>query len=90
MSALDADVIKAYVELGMGVGIIASMAFNSAQDTGLSLIETPHLFESSTSSIAVRRGKFLRGYVYQFIELCSPSLTEAAVRKDQKTNIPSL
>ena len=90
MSALDADVIKAYVELGMGVGIIASMAFDSARDTGLSLIETPHLFESSTSSIAVRRGKFLRGYVYRFIELCSPSLTEAAVRKAQKTNIPSL
>lgn len=80
MSALDADVIKAYVELGLGVGIIASMAFDRGRDPGLLLIQCPHLFERSTSSIAVRRGRFLRDYVYRFIEFCSPSLTENLVR----------
>jgi LysR family cys regulon transcriptional activator len=80
MSALDADVIKAYVELGLGVGIIASMAFDPERDPGLALIRCSHLFEPSTSSIAVRRGRFLRDYVYRFIELCSPSLTETAIK----------
>lgn len=81
MTALDADVIKAYVELGMGVGIIASMAFEPGRDQGLVKLATKGLFEPSTSSIAIRRGRFLRSYVYRFIELCSPSLTEAALRK---------
>jgi LysR family cys regulon transcriptional activator len=80
MSALDADVIKAYVELGLGVGIIASMAFAPERDPGLKIIGCGHLFERSTSSIAVRRGRFLRDYVYRFIELCSPALTEQMLK----------
>jgi LysR family cys regulon transcriptional activator len=80
MSALDADVIKAYVELGLGVGIIASMAFVPERDRGLALIGCGHLFERSTSSIAVRRGRFLRDYVYRFIELCSPALSEQTIK----------
>lgn len=80
MSALDADVIKTYVELGLGVGIIASMAFSPERDHGLELIECGHLFPLNTSSIAVRRGRFLRAYVYRFIELCSAGLSEEVVR----------
>jgi LysR family cys regulon transcriptional activator len=80
LSALDADVIKAYVELGLGVGIIASMAFDKARDTGLRLLEADHLFEISTSRIAVRRGTYLRGYAYKFIEYCSPALSEPVVK----------
>jgi LysR family cys regulon transcriptional activator len=80
MSAMDADVLKAYVELGLGVGIIAAMAFNPKRDTGLKLIDSSHLFEVNTALIAVRRGSYLRTYAYRFIELCSPSLTEAAAR----------
>lgn len=80
MAALDADVIKAYVGLGMGVGIIASMAFDAERDGGLRCLETPGLFESNTSSIAVRRGRFLRGYAYRFIEMCAPAVTEARIR----------
>jgi LysR family cys regulon transcriptional activator len=80
MSALDADVIKAYVELGLGVGIIASMAFAAERDPGLALVSCGHLFDQSTSSIAVRRGRFLRDYVYRFIELCSPTLTEQTIK----------
>ena len=82
MSALDADVIKTYVELGLGVGIIASVAFIPERDKGLRLIDCPALFDEQTSLIAVRRGRYLRDYAYRFIELCAPTLTEKAVRGD--------
>ncbi|MDQ3185474.1 MAG: CysB family HTH-type transcriptional regulator [Pseudomonadota bacterium] len=84
MSALDADVIKTYVELGLGVGIVASMAFNPVRDTRLNLLDSSHLFEKNTTNISVRRGHYLRGYAYRFIELCLPSLNEAAVRSGVK------
>jgi LysR family cys regulon transcriptional activator len=80
MSALDADVIKSYVELGLGIGIIASMAFEPRRDTGLEMLDATELFARNTSRIAVRQGRYLRGYAYRFIELCSPELTEAIVR----------
>jgi LysR family transcriptional regulator, cys regulon transcriptional activator len=82
MSALDADVIKTYVELGLGVGIMASMAFIPERDKGLQLLDCSALFEARTSLIAVRRGRYLRGYAYRFIELCAPDLTEKVVRGD--------
>ena len=81
ISALDADVIKSYVELGLGVGIIAAMAFEAERDTKLRRLDSSHLFERNTSSLGIRRGRHLRGYVYRFIELCSPTLTEAVVRR---------
>ena len=81
MAALDADVIKSYVELGLGIGIVASIAFDHERDTGLRILESKHLFPLSTSRIALRRGRYLRGYAYRFIEFCAPSLTEAHVRK---------
>lgn len=81
LSALDADVIKSYVELGLGVGIIAEMAFDPLRDHGLTLLSGQHLFSSSTSSLAIRRGRFLRPYVYRFIELCAPSLSEDEIRR---------
>jgi LysR family cys regulon transcriptional activator len=80
MSALDADVIKTYVELGLGIGIVASMAFNPARDTGLKLLDSAHLFASNTTRIAVRKGHFLRSFAYRFLEYCSPLLTEQTVR----------
>ena len=80
MSALDADVIKSYVELGLGIGIVASVAFNAAKDDGLRLLDSAHLFPPNTTRIAIRRGHYLRGYAYRFLEYCSPVLTEAAVR----------
>lgn len=81
MSALDADVIKTYVELGLGVGIIALMAFNPARDKELRLLDSGHLFERNVTQVAVRRGHFLRGFSYRFIEMCSPSLSEATVKE---------
>ncbi len=80
MAALDADVIKTYVELGLGIGIVASIAFNPAKDLGLRLLDSAHLFNPSTTRIAIRTGQYLRGYAYRFLEFCSPILTEATVR----------
>ncbi len=80
MSALDADVIKAYVELGLGVGIVAAMAVNPARDTGLCVLPSEHLFEVNTTRIAVRRGNYLRGFACRFIQLCVTSLTEEQIR----------
>lgn len=80
MSALDADVIKTYVELGLGIGIIASMAFDAGRDTGLRLLDSHQLFADNTTQIAVRRGHYLRGFSYRFVEICAPALSEAAVR----------
>ncbi len=80
MAALDADVIKSYVELGLGIGIVAAMAFNPARDAGLRLLPAEHLFANNTTRIAVRRGHYLRGFAYRFIEYCAPTLTETVVR----------
>ncbi len=80
MSALDSDVIKTYVELGLGIGIIASMAFNPAKDSDLRLLQCEHLFGANTTYIALRRGHYLRSFAYRFIELCSPKLNEAVIR----------
>ena len=79
LSAMDADVIKTYVELGMGVGIIASMAFDDVRDAGLWAIDARHLFASNMTRVAVRRGAFLRGYAYEFIRSFAPPLTRALV-----------
>jgi len=81
MAALDADVIKTYVETGLGIGIIASMAFVAARDTELRLLDANDLFDVNTTVIAVRRGRFLRRYAYRFIALCAPNLTETEVRE---------
>ncbi len=80
MSALDADVIKTYVKLGLGIGIIASVAFSPETDTTLVKLDSEHLFEKNTTLISVRRNHYLRGYAYRFIELCIPTLTESIVR----------
>jgi LysR family transcriptional regulator, cys regulon transcriptional activator len=80
MAALDADVIKTYVEVGLGAGIVASMAFDNTRDKGLRMIDASHLFERNATRIAIRRGHYLRGYAYRFLEECSPAITEAAVR----------
>jgi LysR family cys regulon transcriptional activator len=85
MAALDADVIKSYVELGMGIGIVASMAFVAERDRPLRLLDGSHLFDAQISRIAIRRGRYLRGYAYRFIELCAPQLTAKVILGDVAT-----
>jgi LysR family cys regulon transcriptional activator len=79
LTALDADVIKTYVELGMGAGIIAQMAYDPEKDRAFEMLDAGHLFAASTTRLALRRGVFLRGYVYRFIALFAPQYTRAAV-----------
>ena len=81
LTAIDADVIKTYVELGLGIGIVAQMAFIPERDKLLRMIDTGNLFQSSTTRIAIRRNEFLRGYTYHFIELFAPHLTREVVTK---------
>ena len=74
LTALDSDVIKTYVELGLGIGILATMGFDAKRDHGLHALDASHLFESSTTRLGIKRGAWLRGYVYEFIELFAPRL----------------
>ncbi len=79
LTAIDADVIKTYVEMGLGVGIVASMAYEPQRDRHLKAIDAGHLFRSSTTRVAIRRGSFLRGYTYAFMELFAPQLTRKVI-----------
>jgi len=79
LTAIDADVIKTYVETGLGIGILAKMAFDPARDMGLRLIDASHLFEPSMARIGLRPNAYLRGYVYDFIEMFAPHLKRAVV-----------
>jgi LysR family cys regulon transcriptional activator len=74
LSALDADVIKSYVELGLGIGIVASLAFNDTRDTNLRLLDGSHLFPENITQIAIREGHLLRQFAYHFIGLCAPKV----------------
>ena len=79
LSALDSDVIKTYVELGLGVGVLAKMAFDPERDRQLRAIDASHLFESSTTRLGIKRGAYLRRYAYEFIELLAPQLSRKVV-----------
>jgi LysR family cys regulon transcriptional activator len=79
-TATDADVIKTYVRLGMGVGIVACMAYDPQYDHDLVRLEAGHLFATNVTKIGFRRGTFLRCYMYDFITLFSPHLTSDRVR----------
>lgn len=81
LTAMDADVIKTYVELGMGVGIVASIAVDPDRDTQLRMLDARHLFEVNLTRLAIRRGTWLRGFTYAFIETFAPTLTRVAVDK---------
>ena len=81
LTAMDADVIKTYVELGLGVGIVASIAYDDSRDRGLAAIDAGHLFAVNLTRLAIRRGTFLRGYVYDFIEMFASPLKREAVVK---------
>lgn len=80
-TATDADVIKTYVRLGLGVGIIAKMAYDPQLDSDLVALDAEHLFEPSITRIGFRRGTFLRGFMYDFIASFAPHLTKDVVQE---------
>lgn len=79
LTAIDADVIKTYVELGLGIGIVAEMAFVPERDVHLRQLSLNHLLKPNVTRLALRRNEFLRGYTYHFIELFAPKLTHEVV-----------
>ncbi|MEY2776645.1 MAG: hypothetical protein RLY30_743 [Pseudomonadota bacterium] len=81
LEALDADVIKAYVGLGLGIGIVASVAYDEDADVGLSLLDASELFDENITVIALRRGRLLPGYAVHFAQLCVRGLTEAQLQQ---------
>lgn len=84
LTAIDADVIKTYVELGLGIGILAQMAFEPKRDKQLRSIDASHLFEPSTTRIGISRNSYLRGYVFDFIEIFAPHLNHTVVKAAMK------
>lgn len=84
LTAIDADVIKTYVTLGLGVGLLANMAYDPERDAHLVAIDVSHLFPDSTTYLGVRRDAFLRGYMYGFIELIAPHFNRKAVNEALK------
>ncbi|MCX9157739.1 CysB family HTH-type transcriptional regulator [Niveibacterium sp. 24ML] len=79
LAAMDADVIKTYVAMDLGIGLIASIAFDPITDRRIGAVDASHLFDSAVTRIGIRRNAYLRGYVYGFIELMSPHLTRRVV-----------
>jgi LysR family cys regulon transcriptional activator len=81
LEAIDADVIKTYVELGLGVGIIAGMAYDAERDKNLRAMSVGHLFGTNVSRVALKQGAYLRSYVYTFIELLAPTLNRKLIEQ---------
>jgi len=79
LTAIDADVIKTYVNLGLGIGILADMAFDPERDLNLCMLDASHLFPASTTYLGLRRDAFLRDYVYDFIQILVPELNRKTV-----------
>jgi len=81
LTAVDADVIKTYVRLGLGVGIVARMAYDERVDNDLVALDASHLFGKSITKIGIRKDTFLRGYMYEFMRLFAPHLTKERINK---------
>jgi LysR family cys regulon transcriptional activator len=81
LTALDSDVIKSYVSLGLGVGIISSRAYRAGRDEGLVALPAEHLFPAQTTRLAWKRGAYLRGFTAEFIRLFAPTLTRADLER---------
>lgn len=84
LTAIDADVIKTYVNLGLGVGLLANMAYDNERDAHLVKLDVSHLFPESTTYLGFRKDAFLRGFMYGFIELIAPQFNRKAVNALQK------
>ena len=81
LSAIDADVIKTYVKLGLGIGLVATMAYDAKTDGELAMLDASHLFPPTTTYLGLRRDSFMREYFYDFIHLLVPALSRKALLK---------
>ncbi len=81
LTALDSDVIKTYVRLNVGVGILAEMAYEPKIDTDLKRLDASHLFSPSVTRVGLRRNAFLRRFAYDFIVMFAPSLKRSEIEE---------
>ena len=88
ITARDADVIKTYVRLGLGVGIIASVAIEPVVDADLAVVDASHLFPIHTTWVGFRRGTLLRNFAYDFIQLFGPHLTRRLIDRSLEARGP--
>ena len=79
LTAIDADVIKTYVKLGLGIGLLANIAFDESLESSLTMLDASHLFPPSTTYLGVRNDAYLRGYAYEFIRLLAPQFDYDAI-----------
>lgn len=88
LEAIDSDVLKTYVEVGLGVGLLAEMAVSPQKDAFLNTVPLGHLFGMNTTRVAIKRGSYLRAYVYTFLELLNEKITRKAVQEALATPKP--
>lgn len=81
LSAQDSDVVKTYVELGLGVGVLADQACQLDEHSSLARLEAKHLFESNTVWLGLKRGQLQRNFVWQFLELCNANLSLEEIKR---------
>jgi len=81
LTAIDADVIKTYVNLNLGIGLIAEMAFDSSKDTDLVSRDVSHLFPLSTTYLGIRKDTFIRASTFDFIKMFTPQMSEHELRQ---------
>jgi len=89
LTALDADVIKTYVSLGLGVGLMANIAYHAERDLGLAMLDAGHLFPPSTTYLAINRDTYLRSYLYEFISLLAPQFDRRAIDAAMQSEVPT-
>jgi DNA-binding transcriptional LysR family regulator len=85
LSAIDADVVKSYVELGLGVAILLTLAYEPQRDRELRVLDAAHLFQGTAPHIVLRHGKFLPGYMHDFIGRLSPQWDRAAIEAGMRS-----
>ncbi|MNR11676.1 HTH-type transcriptional regulator cbl [compost metagenome] len=81
LSAQDSDVIKTYVELGLGIGIVAEQSGGEHEASDLVRLDTWHLFDANTVWLGLKRGQLQRNYVWRFIELCNAGLSVDEIKR---------
>lgn len=84
LTAIDADVIKTYVSLGLGIGLVAQMAYDKERDANLAMLDVSHLFPASTTYLGVRKDAFLRSYMYDFMQLLAPKFDKRDIERALK------
>lgn len=81
LSGANIDVVKAFVEAGLGIAILPRLSFDPARDSGLRAVNVDHLFDAHRASVAIRRNHYLRGFAFDFIQLVAPKIDRRSVEK---------